>query len=76
MRPPAPVAALPAWCEKVSADDIVARKKAKEAAKKAADKAKSADPKKAKPKVRAAGTAFGGCLLTLVGAVAVPQCGL
>eukprot|EP00198_Chlamydomonas_reinhardtii_P010167 XP_001699504.1 predicted protein [Chlamydomonas reinhardtii] len=52
MRPPAPVAALPAWCEKVSADDIVARKKAKEAAKKAADKAKSADPKKAKPKAK------------------------
>ncbi|KAG2446956.1 hypothetical protein HYH02_008110 [Chlamydomonas schloesseri] len=52
MRPPPAVSALPAWCEKVSADDIVARKKAKEAAKKAAEKAKSADPKKAKPKAK------------------------
>ncbi|GLC35130.1 hypothetical protein PLESTM_000282600 [Pleodorina starrii] len=39
MKAPPPVTAVPAWCTKVTADDIVARKKAKEAEKKARAKA-------------------------------------
>ncbi|EFJ46194.1 hypothetical protein VOLCADRAFT_105630 [Volvox carteri f. nagariensis] len=55
MRPPAPATVVPAWCHKVTADDIIARKKAKEAEKKAkakaAEKAKSGGDR-AKSKVK------------------------
>lgn len=55
MRTPAPVTVSPAWCIKVTADDIIARNKLKEAEKKAkakaAEKAKSGGDK-GKAKVR------------------------
>ncbi|GIL41957.1 hypothetical protein Vafri_40 [Volvox africanus] len=57
MRAPSPVTVVPAWCHKVTADDIIARKKAKEAEKKAkakaTEKAKSGGDK-GKPKVKKA----------------------
>ncbi|GFR45126.1 hypothetical protein Agub_g6506, partial [Astrephomene gubernaculifera] len=40
IKAPEPVITTPAWCVKVTADDIIARKKAKEAEKKAKAKAK------------------------------------
>ncbi|KAG2498586.1 hypothetical protein HYH03_003337 [Edaphochlamys debaryana] len=51
MRAPPPIASVPARCTKLTPEDIIARKKAKEAAKKAKAKA-AANPKKGENKAK------------------------